>query len=303
MKYKFLILLLVIMSASLFAEKVDGKAGESGFKMLDILKDPATAASGGVGSFNSYNSFSFLTHPVSGLENPDHQVSFNTAELFADITAKNLGYIKSSEKMGFGLSFRTVDYGEIEKRDDNGLLIGNYEPVDMVLSTNMAFRIKPSHYAGANVHLLYERISNSSAYGLAFDLGYYYKSPIKNLCFSAALRNMGKTSKMDDEDITLPFSYEGSAIYTYQISDIVKNHSEVKFMKYRDDDNLKINIGNVVSLHDIFQIRMGYKLNYDEEDFTAGFSVKVKNYNVGYSFIKYAEELDDIHMIGVSYSF
>ncbi len=291
------------MSASLFAEKVDGKAGESGFAMLNILRDPATSASGGVGSFNSYNSLGFITHPVSNLVSPGHQVSFSTAELFAGIKTKNLGYKKSSEKMGFGLSFRTVDYGDIDKRDDSGLLIGSYKPVDMVLSSNAAFRINPSHFAGVNVHLLYERISNSSAYGLAFDLGYYYKTPIKNLCFSAALRNMGKTSKMDDEDITLPFSFEASTIYTYEMNEIINNHCEFKVMKYRDDENMKINLGNIVSFYDTFQVRFGYKINYDAEDLSAGISLKVKKYNIGYSFVKYADELEDIHMIGVSYSF
>ena len=303
MKYKFLILLLIIMSASLFAEKVDGKAGESGFVMLELLKDPATAGSGGVGSFNTYNSFSFLSHPASGLENAGHRVSFNSAEMYADISTKNLAYQKSSEKLGFGLSLRTVDYGEIEKRDDNGLHIGKYEPLDMVLSTGISFRVKPSHYAGVNTHILYERISNSSAYGIAFDLGYYYKTPIKNLCLSAALKNMGKTSAMDEEEITLPFAYEASAIYSYSFSEIVDNHSELKFIKYRDDDNMKINIGNIVSIYNILQLRLGYKVNYDEEDFSAGFSVKIKKYNFGYSFINYTDVLEDIHMIGISYSF
>jgi len=183
-----------------------------------------------------------------------------------------------------------------------GNITGEFHPMDMVITTNFGYRLTPDMYLATNVNFLYEKIDAASALGLAFDIGYTYLTPIQDITFIAAIKNIGKTGDMDKENIELPMAVEVSLIKTMQLKSI-KLSNELKVMKYSDNDELKTTLGAKVHLSEILTLRLGYKFNYDAEDFSAGIGINLKKVQVDYAYVPFSSEIDDVHVIGLTYKF
>jgi hypothetical protein len=68
------------------------------------------------------------------------------------------------------------------------------------------------------------------------------------------------------------------------------------------DYDLQHNIGLEFSWQDVFYLRGGYKINYDEEGPTFGFGVKYAGFNVGYSYDSFGDLLDTVHRFSIGFS-
>jgi hypothetical protein len=211
-------------------------------------------------------------------------------------------YYYSMGKMAFGMGYRYLDYGKIESRDEVGNITGEFHPMDMIITANFGFRLNPNMFLATNINFLYEKIDAASALGLAFDFGYTYLTPIQDLTFVAALKNIGKTGDMDQEDIKLPIATEVSLLKDIQLKS-VKFSNELKVIKYSDNDELKMILGTDVHLSEILNLRFGYKFNYDAENVSAGIGIRLKKVKVDYAYVPFNSELDDVHVIGLTYSF
>jgi hypothetical protein len=183
-----------------------------------------------------------------------------------------------------------------------GNLLGEYHPMDMVVTMNAGYRITPNHFAAVNLNALYEKILTSSSYGASFDLGYTYLTPLKGTQVNAALKNLGKTSKMDVENIDLPVSFELGVSRKSEIGSTLFSY-ELKAIKHIDDDVIKAVFGIRWDLNQKLNIKAGYKINYDTESFSAGFGVDLKKLYFNYAFIPFSSEIDDVHIMGLTYKF
>lgn len=300
MKKLFIIIILIGLGFSLVAET----SGECGFQMLKIVSGASMAAQGGAGAFSSTDAFPFLQNPAAGLINRTHVISMTQNYWLFDTTLNCLAYTNFLGKTAFGLSYRYLDYGKIDSYDDTGENIGEFHPIDLTFSTNFAYRITPDHFVGLNINALYEKIDTSSSFGFSFDVGYVYITPIKDLKLAAAIKHFGKTSKMDKEDIDLPVTGEIAAVKDFNIN-LIKISSEIKAIKHTDDDVIKAVIGlNIIPIEKL-TLRFGYKINYDLENISFGLGINLKKINIDYAYIPSDPdyEINDIHMIGISYKF
>ncbi|MCF7794028.1 MAG: PorV/PorQ family protein [Candidatus Cloacimonetes bacterium] len=298
MKRILLTLSLLIFSLAILADTT----GEAGFQMLKVPTGATTSAQGGVGAFTANDAFGFMSNPTAGMLPKKRVISFSHNYWLIDYQMNSGAYYYSQGKKAFGFGYRYLDYGKLESRDDVGNITGEFHPMDMVLTTNFGYRITPDMYLAANLNALYEKIDAASAVGLAFDIGYTYLTPIKDLTVAAAVKNIGKTGDMDKEDIDLPIAAEISLIKALQLKS-VKFANELKIMKYSDNDELQMVLGTNIHITEILKLRLGYKLNYDAEDFSAGIGIKLKKIDVDYAYVPFNSEIDDVHVIGLTYKF
>ncbi len=296
---KFVIILMIIQLAGLLLAE---SGGEYGFKMLTIDIGTSISAQGGTGSFSNYDSFSFLANPAAGVYNRGEMISVAHKFWIFDTSLTGLGYIKSTGKRSFGVAFRQLDYGKIDERDDTGDLIGEFHPLDLVFTLHGGYRINPDHYAAINISGLYEKIDDSSSLGGSLDLGYAYITPIKELMVAAAVKHLGFTTKMDKEKLPLPLSFEFSLIKGFE-TEVYRIFAELKTLKNIDDENIKGAVGINAILYDRFSLRLGYKINYDAEDFSVGVGFQIRRFYIDYTYLPFDYEIDDVHMIGLSYRF
>ena len=293
-----MILIILGLTVVLSAET----SGEYGFQLLKIASGPEGAAQAGTGSFSSGEAYAFMINPTAGLFAEQRTISVAQNYWIFDTKLNSAGYINTNGKSSFGVAYRYLDYGKLENRTDTGELIGEFHPMDLIFSLNFGYRIKPNQYAGINVNALYEKIDTASSYGYTFDLGYTYLSFLQGQKFSAAIKNLGQTSAMENETVDLPISFELGIIQNFDINTI-KLFSEIKMIKHIDDDEFRAVLGTKVELNRILDIKLGYKLNFDAESFTAGFGINLKKIALDYAYVPFEYNVDDVHVIGLSYKF
>lgn len=298
MKKIFLTLIVINVLFVLSAET----SGEYGWQMLKISSGVDCAAQGGAGAFSANDAFGFLNHPTAGLLSRNKVISLAQNYWIFDTSMNSGAYLNSQGNKSFGFAYRYLDYGKLENRPDTGELIGEYHPMDMVVTMNFGYRITPDHFVGVNGNALYEKILTSSSYGVSFDLGYTYLTPFQGIQINAALKNIGKTSKMDAENIDLPVSGELGFVKDYELGAMLFS-GDLRIIKHIDDDNLKSVLGIRCDLNKKLNLKAGYKLNYDAESFSVGFGVDLKKIYFNYAFIPFSSEIDDVHIIGLTYKF
>jgi hypothetical protein len=219
----------------------------------------------------------------------------------ADTQANMISYSYSRKIDHFGIAIRNLDYGDIENRDDMGIMIGSYHPIDIDATANYARRLSPNFYTGVNLGVLYQKLNTASSLALHSDLGFCYLPPVKNTKISLAVRDLGVANKTDDERVKLPTSFEMDINKGFLLADqqIFLGGSAIQTL----DEDLKGSINLEGNLFQIFSIRGGYLLGYDAQDFSAGFGVKYKNISVDYGYGAFNSELNDVHSFGVTYRF
>ncbi len=292
-------LILITLCFAAYGE-VHDNAGSYGFKFLQNPVNPVSLSLAGRGSIAS-NPAAFVQQPASQVWYSHSIVSASHSLWFADTRFTNLSYSTADRKAHFGLILRNLDFGEIENRDDAGNLIGYYNPIDMNLMANYSFRFSPSIYFGMNAGVLYEKLNTASAYGLNADFGITYLPPIVDTRLNASVRNLGITSKMNEERIDLPLTLEMELVKGFNF-DGTKLDLGVFGIKASDED-IKGAVFTELQIHEIFCLRAGYKLNYAAEDISAGFGIKAKSFGIDYGWASYSSQLDDVHSFGISYNF
>lgn len=314
MRLLTLALALLLLPLVAMAE-ISPDAGAYGFQFLQIPVNPIASALGGTGIYADNYAGAFLNNPAANVLESNRSISVNHSLWLVDTSCSQLIYGNGSRRFHFGLAGRILDYGDIETRDDTGAIIGNYHPLDANLLVNFAFRVLPSHLVGINAGLLYEKLDTASSYGLSTDLGYIYLPPIVNTTVFASVKNIGMTSKMQDESIKLPATYETGISYklkgedldiSLQIAANKATDTAVRFIPAAELTVLKM-----------LDLRMGYKTSATQgtgwfvpadgyttdANLTAGFGVNWQSLQVDYGWTAFSDKLNDTHAFGITYHF
>ncbi|PID28920.1 MAG: hypothetical protein CSB55_02310 [Candidatus Cloacimonadota bacterium] len=297
---KIILTIVAIICVTVVFAKTDKNAAKYGFKMMDIPSSSAMLGSGFGGILYAKDVFSFGSNPAVALQNNVNKAEFSANSWLFDTVLSSAGIYRSYGKYGLGAQFRYLDYGKMEERLDNGEYIGDFEPLDMHIQINYAYRLNPDFYLGANFSLAYEKINTASSYALAGDLGLIYLTPLKGLKAGFALRNMGASSEMDSEKIDLPFRAETSFAYEKSINENLYLDTELNISQSVSDEAPKevLSAGLTVFRHLI--VRGGYMINYDENDYSLGFGVLWKRFNIDYAYVPSKISGEDSHAFGLS---
>ncbi|MEA1973177.1 MAG: hypothetical protein U9N34_07795, partial [Candidatus Cloacimonadota bacterium] len=125
-------------------------------------------------------------------------------------------------------------------------------------------------------------------------------TPIRGISLVYSFQNLGITSKLNDENITLPFTNNLSIHQSVKISNFDFNN-EIKVSQLNENDNPTLAFGSSVNLHSSFSIKGGYKLFSDSESFSGGFSLNIKRLVFDYSYLPFSGDLGNTHILGISY--
>ncbi|MCB5247032.1 MAG: PorV/PorQ family protein [Candidatus Cloacimonetes bacterium] len=301
MKNTLLIMILALAAFSALPAGIHNNAGQYGYQFLDVSTNPVSLALGGRGIGSGSDLSAFLRQPAASALSSHRALGASHMLWLADTAANNLHYSWSDRKKHFGMALRTLDYGELEIRDDNGLLIGTYSPLNVDLLGNYALRVSPSLYAGINAGVAYEKLNTDSSYGLHTDLGLTWLTPVKDTKFNLAVRNLGISSAMNEERTAFPISLELDLNKTFDLGD---NAIEVELSGIKAiDENWKGAISAEFNLYGLAFLRAGYKINHDAEDLSAGLGFRWKSLGIDYGWASFSSHLSDVHSFGLSYYF
>jgi hypothetical protein len=135
----------------------------------------------------------------------------STMSYIADIDITNFGMLLNVGNLGtFGINMKSLDFGDIPiTNSDNTEGTGNfYSPTYLTLGATYARQFSDRVQFGANFKLVTEKIMNTSATGLAVDLGVQYKFPDMPLHIGVVLKNLGSRMKFDGTDLEMNVDLE-----------------------------------------------------------------------------------------------
>ncbi|MEE9432418.1 MAG: PorV/PorQ family protein [Melioribacteraceae bacterium] len=211
------LLLTLLLSINLFYAQSDREITRVGTTAAPVLKIAPGARALGMGSAYvgvSDDIYSTFYNPAGlAKASGSSQVAFNHSDWLADV---DFDFAAASVNIdGLGTIFttftslrvpkeevRTFDFPEGDGR--------TWDASSLVIGVGYARSLTDRFSIGFQMKFIQESIWNSSATGLALDIGTYYVTPFNDLVIGASISNFGTKMQLDGRDIQINVDPNGS---------------------------------------------------------------------------------------------
>jgi len=316
------------------------KTGTTAAKFLSVGIGPKANAMGGAFTSIVNDASALYWNPAGAADLDKYEAMFTYTNLFKDLNI-NLNYfalvIPAEELGSFGISVTALDYGDMDVTTEyfpegTG---EKFSAASYAFGLSYARHITESFSAGVTIKYITEGIFNSSAQGVAFDVGTIFKTPFFGIKFASIITNYGSKMQMAGEDLLVRVDADPSrrgnneTVDAYYKTDAfelplrlqIGISKEIQFFDgqkltvavdatHPNDNTEYVNVGGELSfLDNLISVRGGYKglfLKDNQEGLTLGVGM---NYTLGvfavgfdYSYQEF-EFLSYIHSFGVSFKF
>jgi len=151
---------------------------------------------------------SALYYNPAGLEGEDQgkEFAFSHALHVQNTAVSQIGFMR--RPYSFAVTYFSA--GQLEGRNDQGDLTGNFSARDLALSGGRGFKIGPLS-AGVSGKFISQRIKSSGASAFASDFGLLYRFSGAPYSVGASVANLGTKVKFDEESFPLPLAFRVGA--------------------------------------------------------------------------------------------
>ncbi|MBN2009436.1 PorV/PorQ family protein [candidate division KSB1 bacterium] len=332
-----IIFILLLFEKSFSFEKV----GTTSFQFLKVMTSARGCALGEAFSAATNHSDAIFFNPAALTRIRNFDVSVDYLDYFLDLSHYAVAAAYTVQNLGtFGFHAIVTDVGEIKVTtvDALGFVDGVYlgytgetiKPGSQVFGLSFARELTDKFSFGITAKYAREDLSVKSADNFMFDAGLTYDTGFKSLILAASVRHFGPEVKFYDKvnlprydastDSTYYRRYTGKSyplpqtfnigIAFYPVSNAQGSllHSDnqtlllaIDMVQPRDYDQ-QYNLGLEYGFNKILFLRGGYKVNYDEESFSAGFGLAINKYRIDYSYSDFGDYLDSLHRFSFGYS-
>lgn len=334
----FMAVALALLNVSTFSREVT-KTGTTAAKFLSIGIGPRAISMGSAFSSIANDASAMYWNPAGTATLTQSELMVTYTKLFADINVEYLGLaIPAGELGSFGLSVTAVPYGEMEVTDEyNPEGTGEYfSAASYAVGLNYARSITENFIVGLNIKYIREDIRNSSASGVAFDIGTIFTTPFYGVKFASSITNYGTKMQMAGEDLlvrhdpdrqragnneTVNANYETDE-FDLPLRLQIGLSKDFQFLNnqrltvavdagHPNDNRQYVNVGGELALFDnMIFFRGGYKSLFQldsQEGLTLGFGLNYGGLGALGVSLDYAyqnfEKLGDTHSFGVMLKF
>ena len=286
------------------------KLAQTGFQFLSVGPDARASAMA--------DAFTTVEGSVTSIfYNPAGMARLaSTAELvvshtnwIADIKHYSLGVAVApwGARYGvFGLSFQTVDYGEIQ----GTMVWGNpqgFVDTEVMRPSAIAVGIAYAQYltdrfaVGGQIKEVAQSLGKSVipnegvhknvASALAFDFGTVYRTGFKSLAFGMSVRNFSQEIKFEKEGFQLPLTFRmGISMNVLDfLPSLPEGHSLLMVVDAVHPRSYPefIRIGTEYTALNTLSLRAGYVTGQDEYGLTLGFGLHVSRLRFDYAYVPF----------------
>jgi len=324
MKLKIYLVSLIIslFCSNLMAQSTGiDKVGTTSFQFLKVMPD---ARSTGMGEafitvVNSSDAVFWNPAALTKVNNLDFSSSY--VQYFFDVAQISFSAAYNWEGIGsIGFQAMVTDLGEIPVtrtdflfREPSGVynpgLTGEtISPGSQVFGISYGKELTNKFSFGITAKYAIEDLVAEKASSIVFDGGLLYNTGYKTIEIAAVLRHFGPEITFVDKGYPLPQTF------TIGISAELFSGFDPLLMLVEDqallfaynlsqprDYSQQHHFGLEYSYSDLFFLRAGYKLNFDEEGLSLGAGVDYSNIRVDYSYNDFGDFLDSIHRFTVGY--
>jgi hypothetical protein len=316
------------------------KTGTTAAKFLSIGIGPRANAMGGAFTSLVNDASALYWNPAGAASLDQYEAMFTHTNLFKDldISLNYAAIVVPTDGWGnFGVSVTALDYGTMDVTTEyypegTG---EKFSASSYAFALSYARNITEDFTAGITIKYIRELIFNSSADGIAFDVGTIFNTPFYGIKFSSIITNYGPKLQMSGEDLLIRHDADplrngnNETVDAYYKTDQFELPLKLqiglsKDFQFLEDQRLTIavdathandnaeyiNVGGELALfNDLLYFRGGYKalfLKDSQEGLTLGigisYGLEVINFGFDYAFQKY-EFLGNTHTFGVRLKF
>ncbi|HVO73705.1 MAG TPA: PorV/PorQ family protein [Ignavibacteriaceae bacterium] len=316
------------------------KTGTTAAKFLSIGIGARANAMGGAFTSISNDASALYWNPAGAAALDKFEAMFTYTALYKDLGI-NLNYaalvLPAGDYGNFGLSVTALDFGQMDVTTElfpegTG---EKFSAASYAFALSYARNITESFMAGITIKYISENIFNSSANGVAFDIGTIFVTPFAGIKFSTIINNYGSKMQISGEDLLIRYDSDPSrngnneSVDAYYKTDKfelplklqIGLSKDVEFLDgqkftlavdatHPNDNSEYLNVGGELSLLDnLVFLRGGYKglfLDDNQEGLTlgAGLSYTLGIFSIGFDYsYQQFEFLSYTHSFGLTLKF
>lgn len=259
--------------------------------------------------------------PWTGRANPallstvsDRSLGLNFMTYAADSKFAGADFVKAFGDRHTGMAFaQMLNYGEMDETDENGNVLGNFSPKDMIFGVGYSYLFSDRWAGGASLKAVHSRYADFTALAIAVDLGISYYDEESDLSLAATMMNIGAPLKsFDDRPDRLPFNLQvgftkGIAHAPVRLSVTLTDLTRWKSDDWYHPEGEKLSFGKKALNHVVigvdieptetfylsagYNFRRAYELKAADSSHGAGLSfgggLRLQRFRLGISYAKY----------------
>ncbi|MFC1541131.1 PorV/PorQ family protein [Candidatus Latescibacterota bacterium] len=271
MKIIITLFIAVLLSAtSVFSDSYLSESGSAGMSFLSIAPTASIASLGGGATAYMTGASSLWSNPSLIALEEERTAQFTHTEWLEGIKQEYAVFSTKIDYGTIGLGALLFDSGNIDGRDDYGNSTGDYGITNAALSISYAGKVHEWIALGVTYKKLFQKVSDETAGGYAFDAGLTAITPVQGLRFAAAGRNYGKMGKLMSTTTDLPSNISVGFLYSDTAPGLEKTYTvlaDVIFPRYGDTG---FRFGIEMDTIEYLVLRIGYRNDSDFEDMIYG---------------------------------
>ncbi|MGB0403364.1 MAG: PorV/PorQ family protein [Salibacteraceae bacterium] len=329
-KLKHIVLLFLIgFGLNLQAQILPNLGGQrTGSSTLVFLKNDASSRSAGMGGANitlSEDGFSSFTNPASITTFDNINISSSNFFIGDGINQSFISVITpwNEKNTSFMFTVNNLASGKQEVRTEfqpEGT--GEYFYVtNTALGLGVAKNLSDQFSFGLKIKYIYESMAQYKSHSVAADLGFLYKTDIRDLSFAVSVNNFGGSSKLNGDfqavsfgssNTNTPDKYPLPTTFKIGISALAIDKDDHKLLaaaqlNHPNDNSENLRFGLEYGYKKLVFVRAGYvfgRKSYKFPTFGAGYRTRIghKPLEVNYAMIP-SQFLGVQHTIGLSLTF
>lgn len=194
---KYLLSFFVLLLTGLVNEG-SAQISKAGTSASEFLRIPVGARASAMSAFAAtVNDPSAMVLNPAGLADVDgNQVLVEFTDWYLDFTHSYVGIGIPTKKGVAGIHVLAMNYGEFDETTEQaqGLTGRTFNAYSLTVGGSYSQYMNENLSIGGTIKFVYEKIENTSASGLAFDVGTLYETPFDQIRFGVSITNVG--SKM-----------------------------------------------------------------------------------------------------------
>jgi hypothetical protein len=285
----------------------DGDAGTRGAQFLKVGVGGRAVAMGGAFVGVADDATAIYWNPAGLAALNGTELSFMHLAWLQDISYEYFAVAQPVRKWGvFGGSISYLHMDRLQGRDRQGEPTSDFTASDMAITLAFGREVTNSLLVGGSIKNINEKIEVRNAYGLAFDFGCLYRTPVENLFLGGAVQNWGGDIAFVEESFGLPVLFKLGASYRHTLAG---NPVNLAVDLYSPADNKTcLHSGMEYVYRSAIAGRIGYKNDSDLGE-AAGLSfgfglmaARTQTYRIDYAFVEQGI-LGSSHTFSLSISF
>ncbi|MGB8658726.1 MAG: PorV/PorQ family protein [Candidatus Zixiibacteriota bacterium] len=327
-------ILLMLSVASLAYSGDFSRVGTIGAQFLKIGMGARYEAMGEASVACVNDAYAMYWNPAALTEISSSSLSLTNVNWVTDVQLNHVSFAKAlDEYSAVGVSLTALTMGSmevttVEEPEGTG---ETFTASSYALSVGYARKMTDRFSAGIAGKYVSERISEERASGFAFDFGTLFYTGFRSLRMGMNISNLGPEMKLDGPELDASYNPQpGNSSYdkvnaklavdqydlpltfrlgmAYDLVDSPESKFTVSMEAKHPNDNVQqASFGGEYVWKEMFSLRAGYKLNYEEEGLTLGGGMKIKagkntKLDISYAWADFSR-LSSVHRFSLGFEF